>query len=83
MAITVVIDTAAKTMRLVPGTDIDHQQLAALGFNEGGDCAVMVRQDIPGTTDLAGINVICTPQQWHVGNTPKESTIAGGTISDA
>lgn len=82
MAIRVDIDVNAKTMTLVPLVDSDHQQLAALGFNEGGDCAVMVRQDIPGTSDLQSVKVIVTPEQWRsFPNDPKPETIAGGTVT--
>lgn len=80
MAIRVDIDTNAKTMTLVPTVDADHQALAALGFNEGGDCAVLVREDIPGTSDLQAIKVIVTAAQFGP-LAPKPTTIAGGSIA--
>jgi len=83
MAIRVDIDTVAKTMTLVPLVDTDHQQLASLGFNEGGDCAVLVRQDIPGTSDLQSLKAIVTPAQiTGLPNDPKPVTIAGQNITN-
>jgi hypothetical protein len=83
MAIRVDIDTNAKTMTLVPTIDADHEQLAALGFNEGGDCAVLVRQDIPGTSDLQSLKVIATPAQiTGFQNDPKPVTVAGQNITN-
>jgi hypothetical protein len=74
----VVIDRTAKTLRLEPQNDTDHEDLSALGFLEGGDSVLLVRQDIPGTSDLDFLDAVCTPEQWStLRNGPKYDTIAG------
>lgn len=72
------VDPEAKTIRIFPQNDTDHQALHAMGFLEGGDCLLIVRQDIPGTSDLDFLDGLCTQEQYTtMRNTAKSQTIPG------
>lgn len=59
------INAEAKTFRIYPQNEQDHTDLSALGFLEGGDFIQLVRQDIPGTSDLDFLDTIVTPEQYQ------------------
>lgn len=74
----VTVDSDAKTLKITPQTPAEHEALAALGFNEGGDNILLVRQDIRGTSDLDFLQGVVTQQDFvTMRQQPKDATIPG------
>jgi len=61
MAITLQI--TARGLRVVPGNAADEAQLAAIGWQEGGDWLHLVRIDVPGTNRMQFLQVLRDPAQ--------------------